>query len=425
MKKLLFLVVVILAVSTAMAGQLEEELLKIKGVISVEELDRGTFAERYVVMIEQPLDHKNPKKGSFEQRIVVAHSGHDRPTLLVTEGYGGARALLPGYREEISKKLNTNQVFVEHRFFGESTPKPRDWSYLTGENAAADLHRVRRALSEIYSRKWIASGISKGGQNTMIYAAYYPGDVDCYVPYVAPVCTGIEDGRHEPFLSQVGTPMERAAILEFQKELLRRRADLVPMLEEYCRGKSYTFNIPIDEVFDYMVLEYSFSVWQWGLAVSTIPGTDAPHEELIDNLITIVSPDYLAVSDEPSFFVQAARELGYYGYDIKPFEGLLRIKDAKDYLRRIFLPKDAHKIRFTPALSEKIISYLRANDPRMIFIYGEIDPWSAVMPSLDLFEGKHNMELVVAKQGSHKTRIESMPEEVRDRVWARIASWLK
>lgn len=425
MKKLLVLLTIILTTSALNATELYDRLLKIPGVVSVAELEKGTFAERYVVMIEQPLDHKNLKKGTFEQRFVVAHSGYDRPTLLVTEGYGGARALSPRYREEISTKLNTNQIFLEHRFFGESTPSPRNWNYMTGENAAADLHVVRTVLKDIYPAKWVASGVSKGGQNTMIYATFYPNDVDVYVPYVGPVCFGVEDGRHEPFLTKVGTDTDRATILAFQREVLSRRTELMPMFTEYCNSKKLKFAITMDEVFDYTVLEYPFSIWQWGTAISTIPTTDASHQELLEHLVAIVGPDYLAISDEPSFFVQAARELGYYGYDTKPFEGLLSIKDTKGYLKRIFLPKDAQKIKFSPALSNKITDYLTNNDPKMIFIYGEIDPWSAAMPTGKVFEGKKNMQLVVEKGGSHKARINTQPEDVRDAVWSQLTDWLK
>lgn len=425
MKIITFLLATLLTISIANATPLYDKLLTIKGITSVEQLEKGTFAERYVVMIEQPLDHKNVKKGTFEQRFVVAHSGFDRPTMLVTEGYGGARALSPKYREEISTKLNTNQIFVEHRFFGESTPSPRNWDYMTGENAAGDLHAIRTALAEIYPEKWVASGVSKGGQNSMIYAATYPNDVDVYVPYVGPVCFGVEDGRHEPFLEKVGTERDRATILDFQKEILSRRNEVMPMFTEYCNGKSLKFVIPMDAVLDYTVLEYPFSIWQWGTAISTIPTAEATAQELVDHLIAITAPDYFSITDEPSFYVQAARELGYYGYDIKPFEGLLTISSTKGYLKDIFLPEDAKKIKFSPALSHKITEYLTKNDPKMIFIYGEVDPWSAAMPSAKVFEGKKNMECIIQAGGSHRARINNMPDEVRDAIWNKLEAWLE
>ena len=77
--------------TVAGATELYDKLIALKGVVSVEELEKGFFEERYAVTFDQPLDHKNPSKGLFEQRFVVAHAGFDRPTVIVTEGYGGAR----------------------------------------------------------------------------------------------------------------------------------------------------------------------------------------------------------------------------------------------------------------------------------------------------------------------------------------------
>lgn len=406
------------------ATELYDKLIALPGVVSVEELEKGFFEERYAVMFDQPLDHRNPGKGRFEQRFVVAHAGFDRPTVIVTEGYGGARALGPRYREELSARLGANQIFVEHRYFGESTPEPRNWDYLNAEQAAADLHAVRQALAEVYPEKWIGTGVSKGGENALIYRMYYPQDVDVTVAYVGPICFGVEDGRHEPFLDRVGTDDERAAIREFQTEVLKRRAELVPMFEEYCKSKSYEFRTNIDEVFDLCVLEYPFSMWQWGTAVSVIPSPDSPHEELLDHLIATVSPDYFAVNDEPSFFVQAQRELGYYGYDTTPFEGLLSIKNARNYLPRIMLPDDARRIRFNDALSRRIVAFYRTHDPKLICIYGQNDPWSAAMLDPALFSGKQNMKLVVEPGGSHRARIKTQPEEVQNQIWKTIEGWI-
>ena len=38
--------------------------------------------------------------------------------------------------------------------------------------------------------------------------------------------------------------------------------------------------------------------------------------------------------------MQAARELGYYGYDTKPFKKYLSIQPSKGYLHRLMLPEE-------------------------------------------------------------------------------------
>jgi cytidyltransferase-like protein len=310
-----------------------------------------------------------------------------RATVLVTEGYGAAYAANPKYREEISKLFNTNIVFVEHRYFLESTPEPRDWKHLTAENSAYDLHNVTIILKEIYKKKWIATGISKGGQTALIYRAFFPDDVHITVPYVAPLCRGVEDGRHEPFLANfAGTPEKRATLLNFQKEVLRRRPALQPMFDALCAEKGYKFNLPTEQIYDYSVLEFPFAFWQWGSDPAQIPALTASDKDIFDYWMKISSPDYF-VNDSPttSFFVQAGRELGYYGYDTKPFAGLLKIKSSKDYLKTLFLPAEA-QFKFDKKLYKKLEKFVATTDSRMIFIYGEFDPWSGITKEIALPE---------------------------------------
>lgn len=408
----------------AQDGQLKEKLAALKGVSGIEKLESDLYAEKYVVRITQPVDHQNPAVGSFTQRVIVSHVGFDRPTILVTEGYGGAYALNPRYQEELSKLLDANVVFVEYRYFLESTPEPLNWDYLTAENSAYDLHNVNATFKQIYSGKWISTGISKGGQTTILYRAFFPDDVDISVPYVAPISRGVEDGRHEPFLRKVGTKKERSKIEAFQKEVLKRKAQIVPLLEAFCKEKELAFRIPMPEVLDYCVLEYPFALWQWGTPVSVIPSLSSDAEDLFKHLVEISGPDYFA-ENQPniSFFVQAARELGYYGYDIKPFKEYLTINSSKDYLNRIMLPQElVGKIEFRPALYDKIISFLKDNDPKMIFIYGEVDPWSAT--HVPVFKGKVNEQVYFQPGGSHRARIGNMPEEMKEQILTQINKWL-
>lgn len=408
----------------AAPGELKEKLASLKGISNIEQLESEHYPEKYVVRITQQVDPKNPAAGTFTQRVVVGHIGFDRPTVIVTEGYGGAYAMNPKYQEELTKLLDANLVFVEYRYFLESTPEPLNWDYLTAENSAYDLHNVRNTLKQIYPEKWISTGISKGGQTTMLYRAYFPDDVDFSVPYVGPLCKGVEDGRHEPFLRKVGTKQERKKIQDFQLEALKRKADLLPLLESYCKDKNLVFRIPMPEVLDYCVLEYSFALWQWGTPVSTIPSLSSDNQAIFNHLMDISGPDYFA-ENQPniSFFVQAARELGYYGYDTKPFRKYLTVQDVHGYLNRIMLPEElVDQIGFRPELYQKVYNFLKDNDPKMIFIYGEIDPWSAArVPS---FKGKVNEQVYIQPRGSHRARIGNMPEDMKERILTQINKWL-
>jgi hypothetical protein len=413
----------LLSLNTFGATELKTKLERLENVSGIETLE-SSFAEKYVFRLAQPLDHHQPEKGQFNQRVVVCHVGFDRPTIIVTEGYGGRYALTARYREELSTLFNANIVFVEHRFFLESTPEPTDWTYLTAENSAFDLHKVRTLFKDIYPGKWISTGISKGGQTTMIYRSFFPNDVDISVPYVAPLCRSDEDGRHEQFLRKVGARAERKQILNFQIELLKRRNTIIPMLEKFAAEKKLTFRAPLAEIFDYCVLEYSFAFWQWGTPVQQIPPLTAADSTMFNHLIEIAGPDYFSNDqDENPFFVQAARELGYYGYDIKPFRKYLAIDQSSGYLARLMVPQSALPITFNPTLYNKIYNYFKDNDPKIIFIYGEIDPWSAV--HIPRFKNKQNQQIYFQPRGSHRTRINTMPIHMKEQIIASLTTWLE
>ena len=421
---LLWLALLCVVTTWAAPDELRQKLAALQGISGIEKLESEVYPEKYLVRITQQVDPKNPAAGTFTQRVVIGHVGFDRPTVIVTEGYGGAYALNPKYQEELTKLLNANLVFVEYRYFLESTPEPKNWDYLTAENSAYDLHHVNQTFRQLYQGKWISTGISKGGQTTCLYRAYFPDDVDFSVPYVAPLNRAVEDGRHEPFLRQVGTKAERDRILAFQKAVLKQKAAIVPMLENYCQEHKLTFRIPMAEVLDYSVLEYPFAIWQWGTPVDQIPEPTASAADLFKHLMEISEPSYFS-NEQPyvSFDVQACRELGYYGYDTAPFKGLLTIKSTKGYLNKLMLPTELiDQVEFRPELYHKVYNFLKDNDPKMIFIYGEIDPWSATR--VPTFRGKKNEQIYIQPRGSHRARISNMPEEMKKQIMDQIHAWL-
>ena len=412
------------SVSSFAQTVLEQKISAISAIKEIRPLETSEFSEKYVTYFTQPLDHRHPEKGSFRQRVIVSHVGFDRPTVIVTEGYGAAYALRSQYREELSKLLNANMIFVEYRYFLESTPEPKDWQYLTAENSADDLHAITTAFKNIYPGKGIATGISKGGQTTLLYRTFYPDDVDISVPYVAPLCYGVEDGRHEPFLHKVSTPENRKIIEDFQLEALKRKATLLPRFEKYCTEKNYSFRAPIEEIYDYSVLEYSFALWQWGTPISSIPATTASDDEIFSHLLAISEPGYFtADSPNASFFVQAARELGYYGYDVQPFKQYLSIQSSEGYLHRLMLPEELKDMPFDKTLSKKITKFLKKQDPKMIFIYGQNDPWTAA--GVTWLKNKKNIHVFIQPNGSHLARINTLPETEKAKVMELINGWLK
>ncbi len=429
LKRLTLLCLALLAAMAVAAGtpdgDIEKRIAALDGVCETKALPAGEFAGKYEVMLTQPLDWHHPEKGTFLQRVVVMHVGWDRPTVLITQGYDANIALKEKYRDELSKFFDANIVFVEHRYFDRSTPEPRDWRYLTAENSAYDLHRIADMFRTLYPNKWIASGISKGGTTTMLYAAYFPDDMDMYVPYVGPLCTAREDKRFAPFLAEVSTPENRAAVRAFQTEAFGRKERLMPAFRAFCEEKGYEFRVPVEDIFDYCVLEYAFSFWQWGLPVGRIPASDASDKEVLDYLLATAGPEYFTAENPTTpFFVQAARELGYYPYDPAPFRGYTSVRTTKDYLRRIFVPEELRHAKFSKKLYRKVARYLEKNDPRMIFIYGGNDPWTAPGAAWTVTPDKRNMRVFIEPDGSHRTRISTLPDSLRREAIATLQGWL-
>ncbi|MGM9773607.1 MAG: S28 family serine protease [Candidatus Egerieousia sp.] len=405
-------------------------------ISDVERLPVGDRAKKYYkskyrMFITQPIDHKDPSKGLFKQRVTVCFAGFKRPNVIVTEGYV-AHSGHPNYTEELSTILDANVIEVEHRYFNESVPFMQDdstitwetlnWDYMTAEQEAADLHEVVQALSHLFYSKWVATGISKGGQNCMAYASFYPKDCAAYVPYVGPVARAVVDGRHEPFLKDsTGTVEDRAKIFAFQNEILSRRASMEKLLKEWSDKRNITYNISIPEVLDYTVMEFPFAFWQWGRSTSTIPDLKAGDKELFDYLELVAGSEYFQKWDSNApFFVQAAKELGYYGYDPKPFKGKLVVKKTDDYLRRIFLPGQ-RKFKFDKSLYNRLTDFIATTDTKMMFIYGQWDPWSSVRPDNP---GHENIKYYVGPGGSHRARINNLPEDMKNEAVKTLKEWL-
>ncbi len=395
-------------------------------VYDITPMETKEFNEKYQFFVTQPLDHSRPETGQFRQRVILSHLGFDRPTLLVTEGYGARHAMNASYREELSKLFDMNILFVEHRYFLESTPDPLNWDFLTVENSAWDLHTINALFRTLYSGKWASTGVSKGGQTTLFYRAYFPDDVDFSVAYVAPLNRAVEDGRHEPFLRKVGTSKARKKIQDYQLRMFRRKETMMPLFANYCREKQILFHRPIEEIYDFCLLEYPFAFWQWGTPLDHIPGKQSDEATLLQHLLDLCEPSYFSYESQYlSFFVQAARELGYYGYDTKPFKKYLSIRTSEDYLRQLMLPGGLENMPFQPALYQKTHQFLLNNDPKLICIYGEVDPWTASgVTEPTYFKGKKNLQLFIQPSGSHRTRIHTLPETMQTRLIGQIRDWL-
>jgi hypothetical protein len=399
-----------------------DEFLSRKEVKEIRVLESESIFEQILeVMIEQPIDHRNPDGATFNQRLYISHINPDRPVVLVTAGYDAKYY----YTSEIAQELKCNQVMVEHRFFGRSAPGTLEWEFLDTWQAASDHHRIIGMFKELYPEKWISTGISKGGQTVMYHSYYYPNDVDVRVPYVAPLNYEVEDERIYTFLDQVGSPRERRKVKRFQKMTLKYQERYIPAFQEFSEDKGYTYELAggLEKAYEYCVLEYSFAFWQWGyVPAKKIPGRAARAMEVIQHMNRVAGFDYFAdgfiIKNQP-FFFQALTEMGYYGYDLDEFSKYIRHVDNPIFT--FTLPEDL-EIPFDASLSRNVEEYLEEEADNFIYIYGEYDTWSATAVTST---GTTNSKIFIKEGGSHRTRINNMPEAQREEVYQTLVEFLE
>ena len=123
-----------------------KDFLNRKEVTEVRVLKGESHFENILeVMIDQPVDHHNPDGETYSQRLYISHVDSNKPVVMITAGYDAYYY----YTSEITHKLRCNQILVEHRYFGRSTPDSLDWRYLDTWQAASDHHRIVQMFREL------------------------------------------------------------------------------------------------------------------------------------------------------------------------------------------------------------------------------------------------------------------------------------
>lgn len=406
----------------AQTGTSLSGLLGTAGAVKIEALKTDTFfSEKYVISIEQPLDHAAPDPGSFMQRVIICHRGFDRPVVFITEGYDAGYAVNPGFIDELAYMLEANIICAEHRFFGESVPDTLDWHYLTVANAAGDHHRIVESMKKIYPGKWLSTGISKGGQTALYHRAFYPDDVNATVGYVCPLNFSTEDLRVYDFLDHVGDSACRSKVHRFQVALLMRKKECLPEFRKMAEKEHQEYKGGFEWGYELTVMEYSFAFWQWGVSCDDIPAPDAPAKKMIEHLDAVAGLDWISVSGiagmQP-FFYQSLAETGMYGYDLDDFPGLITSLTTG---RFDFSCPEGVQCVYDPAPMRRVDDFARHEATHMIFVYGEWDPWSATAVQ---WSGNPGVRIFYREKGSHGSRIWNLDEKQRDEISALLQDWM-
>ncbi len=424
MKKLIFTTTLLctaffLSAQTADVVQLERALFDLPD-LSFQRLPDLDGHPQYDLRVRQPLDHQHPEKGYFYQQVRLTHHGFDRPVVMNTQGYQ-----LHLGKNEIEAILDANYINIEHRYFGPSRPDSIQWQYLTLEQVTADLHHINQLFRQIYAGPWVSTGISKGGQTTIFYRYFYPDDVTVSIPYVAPFNNSLEDKRIYTFLDTVGSDECRKKVYDFQVYMLQHEKEAVDKLNWFSKGANLTYDYlgSLTKAYEYAVLEYSFSFWQWGSKCEDIPAPGSDFDTALEHFQKVSDIGFFSdrdITGYASHYYQAATQMGYYGYNIDPFRPYLT-QFTKNPLAT-FAPKGSNPPPYDNSLNEKVDRWLQSKGNNLLYIYGASDTWSAdrITPSARV----NSKSYILPGKDHGKARIRNMSPEMQADFAAQLQAWL-
>ncbi|QSQ16673.1 hypothetical protein JY572_11755 [Myxococcus landrumensis] len=370
---------------------------------------------------EQPTDHRRPHGERFPLLMTLLHRSAAAPMVLASTGYGADDFY---YEEEPTKLLEANQLAVGHRFFTPSRPASSNWRHLNIWQSANDSHRIIQAFKPLYPQRWLHTGISKGGMAAVYHRYFFPADVDATVAYVAPNSHGVNDVRYEDFLNRVGDEPCRTRLRAFQREVLVRREEVLPLMEEWAATNGFTFHhLGMDRAFEFSVITGPFAMWQFGgaRACALTPPPGAPAADLFWFLNGIAVTQGYSDADLKSiepYYYQAATELGAFRAPTQHLSGLLRYPGQYSPAALVSFPITEP---FNPGLMRRVEHWVHHWGGQMLFINGANDPWST--GAFTVRERNDSFRFDVPN-GNHLANITRLPEAQRAVALERLFSWM-
>ncbi|MBR3058441.1 MAG: hypothetical protein IKG93_10810 [Clostridiales bacterium] len=275
-------------ISDEEAAAFEEELRKLPGVVDVKR-DKKYKNGQFMVYYEMPLDHKDPSKGTFTQRMYCFYKGKDAPNLFYIGGYFLEfgeftsndeinNTVVLEKENPFSERYNCNFFEPEFRLYepdlDEMNYKNLEYmGYLTDENASEDFHFMIEGLKTIVNGKWAMEGLSKGGQFVAYQLGRYPDDADLYVSESAMIReTRNFPGMYEYCYTTAGDDLfgketakkYRDMITELQVELIKHKDNVIKEYFYETKKDKVVFSSDLTQeiMYDCAVLDQVY-IWQY------------------------------------------------------------------------------------------------------------------------------------------------------------------
>ena len=381
------------------------------------------FKEAFELRMTQPLDHRDAKAGSFEQRVHLLHRDRDAPTYIWMSGYDTHWPIRSNVKE-LANILNSNLVIVEYRFYGTSLPESGKvpWLYLDNTQGATDHHKVIALFKRYYSKQWLSAGFSKGGESALIHRSLFPTDVDVVVTYDAPIIHGRENTKTDAFLYSHGSKACRTRLFDYQRIALENRQAMLERIEQYGKDNGLTFErLGFGGALEYAVLEHTFTFWQRGHQCEDVPVRGDSVDNIFKHLVDTSGLEFYSdkgIHDTRQSYYQHMRELGYYGFPTERLSDVLI--DAKDANNEHLAPKGVD-LTYNPQFMQNVHNWLNKNGNNIIYLYGENDTWAAsgVVPTANT-----NALRFDKKDGYHWSHIKDFSDEQKQRIYNTLEQWL-
>ena len=436
-----------------------ESVAEVKPFINVGKDPDTALGQCYYIKYKQPVDHNNPALGTFEQQVVLTYVGSNAPTILHTEGYALAGShgknlnrldsidapqfmyyyADPERNADGSIKFNTNCVQVEYRYHGFSLPEgdENSFKYLNTEQQSKDLHNIVSDLKKVLLKgKWLSTGVSKNGMTTYEYAYYFPGEMDVYVPFVAPLLYYSKDSRIGDYVVNKSVtdylPQIKAA---FQK--CANDKTIYDAVAAAYKKKMETSEVKIKDdslAFETMsgIINYLFKKQSYGdiEAWSKFIPKDG---DAVDKYVDFFMMDEndprilkkpldargpLRWRNDP-FEMQIPVDIGNIGWDLSWVMDGKVFTDAEKKQMKDYMDNQRDKGSVTLDLSVKIADFLKTTDCKMFFVYGGNDPWTG--GAID-DPTNENVKKLIIKNGTHNDYIMTYTADERKQLMDFVGS---
>jgi hypothetical protein len=368
----------------------------------------------YELEIRQPINHHRPNGATFEQHLELYQRNLAAPMVMYISGYFNYTFLSQRdvYLSTPAAIVGGNQISVESRFFGDSVPHPTLWRYDTVWQEATDEHHVVQVFKKLYHARWLVTGVSKGGETSIFHDYFYPHDFSGTFAWSAPSITQTFSHIYDHFFNQVGTAACRTALLNVQLRALRNRVTFETKLAAQAKAAHGTWHDwvhGLDQDFEITILETPFVFWQYGGDCSTIPGTGTSLQQLYHwyNVID----GWLASDDQENapFFTynyEAGTQLGYPIIDEPQLASLLHYPLSAQAPEQD-LPPTIPVRPLSQHLMRAVHQWVLDHANRMLFLYGQDDPWSA--QRFELGSGSRDSDIFTVAGGNHLSPFTDLP----------------